>query len=116
MQSMWDGVDYLLIDELSMIGCEMLQKVSRALTEAKGVTTAFGGVNMIFAGDFAQLPPIGDTRLYKDINTASIAAAATNRAQGKTLGRLLWLSVETVVMLHETMRQSGDANAVFVDR
>jgi hypothetical protein len=115
LASMWDGVDYLLIDELSMIGCEMLHKVSRALTEAKGLTTAFGGVNMIFAGDFAQLPPIGDTRLYKDINTASVAAAATNRAQGKTLGRLLWLSVETVVMLHETMHQAGDANAGFVD-
>ena len=115
LTAMWDGVDYLLIDEVSMIGCEMLQKVSRALTEAKGNTTAFGGVNMIFGGDFAQLPPIGDTRLYKDMNTASVVAAATNRAQGKTLGRLLWLSVETVVMLHETMRQSGDANARFVE-
>jgi hypothetical protein len=115
LTAMWDGVDYLLIDEVSMIGCEMLQKVSRALTEAKGNTTAFGGVNMIFAGDFAQLPPIGDTRLYKDVNTTSVASATTNRAQGKTLGRLLWLSVETVVMLHETMQQSGDANVRFVE-
>jgi hypothetical protein len=115
LTAMWDGVDYLLIDEVSMIGCEMLQKVSRALTEAKGNTTAFGGVNMIFGGDFAQLLPIGDTCLYKDMNTASVSAAVTNRGQGKTLGRLLWLSVETVVILHETMRQSGDANARFVE-
>ena len=114
LAAMWDGVDYLLIDELSMIGCELLHKVSRALTEAKGSTTAFGGVHVILAGDFAQLPPIGDTRLYKDVNTSAVAATS-NRAQGKTLGRLLWLSFETVVMLHETMRQAGDANAGFVD-
>ena len=112
---MWEGVDYLFVDEVSMIGCEMLHKISRGLTDAKGCTTAFGGVNMIFAGDFAQLPPIGDTRLYKDVNTASVTTAATNRGQSKALGRLLWLSVETVVMLDESMRQSGSGNAGFVD-
>jgi len=115
LSAMWEGVDYLFVDELSMIGCEMLHNVSRALTEAKGSTAAFGGVNVILAGDFAQLPPIGDTRLYKDINTSSLAAAATNRAQGKVLGRLLWLSFETVVILHEAMRQSGSENTPFVN-
>ena len=111
---MWEGVDYLFVDEVSMIGCEMLHAVSAALTEAKGNTAAFGGVNVIFAGDFAQLPPIGDVRLYKDVDTTKSAMSATNRAQAKVLGRLLWLSVETVVILHETMRQAGCANADFV--
>ena len=115
LAAMWEGVNYLFIDEVSMIGCEMLHNISRALTEAKGSTTAFGGVNVIFAGDFAQLAPIGDTWLYKDINTSSFAAGASNRAQGKVLGRLLWLSIKTVVILHETMRQSGSCNAAFVD-
>lgn len=115
LSAMWDGVDYLFIDELSMLGCEMLHNISRALTEAKGTTDAFGGVNIILAGDFAQLPPIGDTRLYKDINTSCLEAASTNRAQGKILGRLLWLSFETIVFLHETMRQSGEENAEFVE-
>ena len=31
------------------------------------------------------------------------------------LGRLLWLSIETVVILHETMHQAGSSNAGFVD-
>ena len=114
LSAMWEGVDYLFVDEVSMIGCEMMHKISRALTEAKGSTTAFGGVNVIFAGDFAQLPPIGDTRRYKDINTTSLSASATNHTQGKILGRLLWLSVETVVILHETMREAGVGNANFV--
>jgi len=70
LAAMWEGVDYLFIDEVSMIGCKMLHNVSGALTEAKGKTTTFGGVSIIFAGDFAQLPPIGDVRLYKNIDTA----------------------------------------------
>ena len=31
------------------------------------------------------------------------------------LGRLLWISVDRVVILHELMRQSGRTNAGFVD-
>jgi hypothetical protein len=115
LSAMWEGVDYLFVDEVSMIGCEMLHNISRALTEAKGKTSVFGGVSVIMAGDFAQLPPIGDTRLYKDVNTTSLTAASTNRAQGKILGRLLWLSFETVVFLQETMRQNGCENVEFVD-
>ena len=114
LAAMWDGVDYLFVDEVSMIGCEMLHTISAALTEAKGNTAAFGGVNIIFAGDFAQLPPIGDVRLYKDVDTTRATMGSSNRAQAKVLGRLLWLSVETVVILHETMRQAGSNNAEFV--
>ena len=115
LAAMWDGVDYLFVDELSTLGCELLYNISRSLTEAKGTTKAFGGMNAILAGDFAQLPPIGDVRLYKDVNTGSMTASTTNKGQGKILGRLLWLSFETVVLLHETMRQSGDDNAGFVE-
>ena len=115
LAAMWDGVDYLFIDEVSMIGCEFLHNISVSLTEAKGRTAAFGGVNVIFAGDFAQLPPIGDMHLYKDIDTRKATMGSTIRAQAKVLGRLLWLLVDTVVILHETMRQSGSGNTPFVD-
>jgi len=33
----------------------------------------------------------------------------------KILGKLLWLTVETVVILHESMRQAGSQNTRFVD-
>ena len=112
LAAMWDRVDYLFVDEVFMIGCGMLHNISLALTEAKGNTKVFGGINVILAGDFAQLPPIGDCRLYKDINTSLLAAGATNRAQGKVLGQL---SFETVMILQETMRQSGDENARFME-
>ena len=34
--AMWEGVDYLFIDEVLMIRCEMLHNISCALTEARG--------------------------------------------------------------------------------
>lgn len=109
--AMWEGVDYLIIDEVSMIGCRFLLRISEALTEAKQSTSAFGGINVIFAGDFAQLPPVGKNRLFAHINTANVN---TKKGQENVFGKLLWLSVKTVVILTEVWRQAGPENQTFV--
>jgi hypothetical protein len=62
-------VDYLFVDEVSAVVCEMLHNLSIVLTEAKGIAAAFSGVIVVFAGGFSQLPPIGDVRLYKNVDT-----------------------------------------------
>lgn len=113
LMAMWEGVDYLFIDEISMIGCKMLYKISEALIEAKGNTAPFGGINIIVAGDFAQLPPVGETRLSASINTLQ-TQRATNKGQENVNGKLLWLSFQTVVILKECMRQTGPENAALV--
>jgi hypothetical protein len=105
--AMWEGVDYLFIDEVSMIGCNLLLQISEALTTAKGDTSVFGGINIIFAGDFAQLPPVGQNRLFGHIKTAEVAS---KHGQNSILGKLLWLSVKTVVLLTEIKRQTGKEN------
>ena len=51
--AMWQGVDYLFIDEVSMIGCKLLLQINEALRIAKENDRPFGGINIIFAGDFA---------------------------------------------------------------
>lgn len=112
--AMWEGVDYLFIDEVSMIGCSFLLKISEALTEAKQSTKAFGGINIIFAGDFAQLPPVGETRLFSHIDTRK-KRVGTKRGQDDVFGKLLWLSVKVVVILTEVMRQSGPENERFTE-
>ena len=72
LQTMWEGVDFLFNDEVSMIGCKLLYQISEALIKAKGNNSPFGGINIIFAGDFAQLPPVGETRLSAKIDTSHI--------------------------------------------
>ena len=98
--AMWEGVDYLFIDEVSMIGCWFLLRISKALTEAKESTASFGGINIIFAGDFAQLPPVCETRLFAHIDTAK---SGSKCGQDDVMGKLLWLSVKVVVILTEVM-------------
>jgi hypothetical protein len=109
--AMWEGVDYLFVDEVSMIGCKLLLKISEALNDAKQNESPFGGLNIIFAGDFSQLPPVGETRLFAHINTHDIK---TTQGQQNIFGKLLWLSVKTVVILTEVMRQQGTENITFV--
>lgn len=67
---------------------------------------AFGGVNMIFAGDFALLPPFGKGHsLYS--HTAGTVIHHTNSYKDQTvsMGKALWHQVTTVVILRENMRQ-----------
>ncbi|KAJ7055708.1 hypothetical protein C8F01DRAFT_961494, partial [Mycena amicta] len=89
-----------------MVGCSLLVQISEALMAAKGNSTIFGGVNVIFAGDFAQLPPVGMKSLYSKINTKS-SAASGKKGQETITGKLLWLSVKTVVTLKRVERVRG---------
>ncbi|KAF9037308.1 hypothetical protein BDZ89DRAFT_902776, partial [Hymenopellis radicata] len=93
-----------------MIGCKFLLTIARALNEAKESPALFGGINVIFAGDFAQLPPVGDTNLYRRLRDDYRA----DTKEKLLLGKLLWYSVDTVITLHEAMRQRGDSNDVFL--
>lgn len=60
----WVGMDFLLVNEVSVIGCKMLVSIHEALCIAKGNDMPFGDMNVVFAGDFAQLPPVGQRSLY----------------------------------------------------
>ncbi|MDD5050647.1 MAG: PIF1 family DEAD/DEAH box helicase [Candidatus Pacebacteria bacterium] len=48
----------LVIDEVSMLSPETLSMVDVVCREVKGNTDAFGGMQVIFVGDFFQLPPV----------------------------------------------------------
>lgn len=48
----------LIIDEVSMMNAELLDKVSEFLEIIRGVPRPFGGVQVVLCGDFCQLPPV----------------------------------------------------------
>lgn len=57
----WRTVDILVIDEVSMMSqkiFEILEKLGRITR--KNHTRAFGGIQVIFCGDFFQLPPVSN--------------------------------------------------------
>lgn len=66
----FDDTVMVIIDEISFMGCKQLKKLNDHMnTKCNArITAAFGNKQMLFAGDFGQLPPVGDHPLYKDGN------------------------------------------------
>jgi hypothetical protein len=59
VKSRLEGVQYIFIDEVSMLSCRDMYLISARLARVmNNLDTPFGGMNMMFAGDFAQLPPV----------------------------------------------------------
>jgi hypothetical protein len=60
----WEGVEYLIIDEMSMVGRRSLGQIDDLLRQARNNNLPFGGINIILVGDHGQLPPVKDHRCY----------------------------------------------------
>ncbi|KAJ7315245.1 hypothetical protein DFH08DRAFT_715897, partial [Mycena albidolilacea] len=69
----------------------------------------FGGMNVIFAGDFAQLPPVSAKALYSPDSTVSpiIQGKMSILDQKNTIGKIIWQQITTVVVLKQNMRQTA---------
>ncbi len=57
--------DIIIIDEISMVGSSLLELIDFILRKASGYDEPFGGVQIIFTGDFLQLPPINDSFAFQ---------------------------------------------------
>lgn len=51
-------LDLLLVDEVSMVRADLVDSMDAALRAARGADAPFGDVQVIFFGDFLQLPPV----------------------------------------------------------
>lgn len=95
-----DSVKVLVIDEISMLHRNQLDLVNTVLKFFKGNELAFGGIQVIFSGDFFQLPPIGNEEETSRQKFAFMSDA--------------WLEAEPVICyLTEQHRQSeNDLNTI----
>lgn len=92
-RNMFVGVKCVIIDEVSMIGSDVLHKINLRLQEITGAhDQPFGGMNVFFCGDFRQLPPVNATPVYR---------APRNMIGGAAL----WQSLNYYT-LQQVMRQS----------
>ena len=93
----WKDRQYLIIDEVSMMDCKMLVNLNTNLKEATSqYDDYFGGINIIFMGDFLQLATVSHLDVYVD------------KPSEWEDGHRLWRSINLVVLLTEQMRQSDD--------
>lgn len=94
-------IKHLIIDEVSMVRCDMLDYIDRLMRHAKGYDKPFGGAQLIIVGDFFQLPPV---------------ARGQDKAQLKNAGYASEFAFDSrvfkdnfkVMELTEVLRQKGD--------
>lgn len=51
-------IDTIIIDEVSMVRCDMVDIIDRMLRRHRNNSHPFGGVQVVFVGDLFQLPPV----------------------------------------------------------
>jgi|26BtaG_2_1085354.scaffolds.fasta_scaffold00160_18 predicted DNA-binding protein YlxM (UPF0122 family)/uncharacterized protein YxeA len=97
-----ENTKVLVVDEVSMLHRNQLDSVNRVLKFFKEDEKAFGGIQVIFSGDFYQLPPIGNDEESSRQKFAFMSDA--------------WLDADpTICYLTEQHRQSNNALNVILN-
>ena len=109
LEKEWRSVEYLLIDEMSMVGLTLLAKLNRIICAAKHVDpqVPFGGVNVIFFGDYLQYRPVYDAPLHTDFSLSSKRKSGklpSEKEIQQQVARSLILQINCIVKLTQQMR------------
>lgn len=97
------ATDILIVDEISMVPAWMLEELDSRMKLAKrNSKKPFGGVQVIFLGDFMQLPPVPDrgrsdeengfcygTKVWNDANVTNVYLDRLYRTEDKELKTVL---------------------------
>ena len=60
-KALWKGTDILVVDEVSMLSLKLFNLLNAIGKAVRNNQKPFGGIQLIFSGDFFQLPPVGDS-------------------------------------------------------
>lgn len=99
----WLDTKVLIIDEISMVSGELLNKFNEMAKIVRKNDLPFGGIQVVACGDFYQLPPIAD-RLNPDGSEKTNAPSAVFAFECEAWDEI----IEKTIMLKEIFRQKGD--------
>ncbi|CAF3356291.1 unnamed protein product [Rotaria socialis] len=103
LENEWRHMKYLIIDEISIVGLSLLARLNRIVKTAKHINmdAPFGGVNMIFFGDYLQYSPVLDKPLY---HTHALAQQYNERQIEMQCAQKIISQINCVVELNQQMR------------
>ena len=95
------SLQLLIIDEVSMVGSNMLLEIHKRLQEIKGASAdeTFGGVSVLAVGDLYQLPPVCQPHLFDLVSDPYVKLHKTGS---------LWKDEFVLFELDQIMRQKDD--------
>ena len=103
-------VEYIIIDEYSMLSADMVAKISFRCQEAKGNNSSFGGMSVIMVGDLGQLLPVGGQCMYnKDKCIKQLDAAGYGEFQ------IFKDAVELKIVVRQSNENNDPLQAQFMD-
>ena len=112
-RELWYNLRVLIIDEISMLPAEFLDYLSYEICQIRKTpsTVPFGGIQLIFCGDFLQLPPIPrpiqDIRKLAELN---VDQSTLYNARGFAFQSNVWKNAHlAVVELAHNYRQADAA-------
>ena len=75
MQQSLADMEYLIIDEMSMVGRKIFGQVDKRLRQVfpHHADLLFGGCSCLLFGDFGQLPPVMDLPLYTTTSCSALS-------------------------------------------
>ena len=98
LQDTLNGIEYIVIDEYSMLGQITFGWIDRRCRHATGFyDKLFGGKSLILFGDPGQLPPVGDKPLFHSQPSNEIGQQ----------GYIAYMMFDKVIKLTENQRVSG---------
>ncbi|KHO00508.1 ATP-dependent DNA helicase PIF1 [Metarhizium album ARSEF 1941] len=105
LQKKLKDIQYLIIDEKSMLGLRQLSWIDDRLREAFPHRNEefFGGLNILLVGDFFQLPPVLQKPLYYDKEVKGV----------EIKGRNAYMRFDKSIFLSAVQGQCGDDQAAF---
>lgn len=91
------NIKVLIIDEISMVGSDMLLTVHRRLCDVMGNHQPFGGISILAVGDLLQLPPVAQKPVFSCPSDEMAAIYGS-----------VWQHFQ-IAELHEIQRQKNDS-------
>ena len=121
LEKEWRSVEYLLIDEMSMVGLTLLAKLNRIICSVKHVDpqVPFGGVNVIFFGDYLQYRRVYESPLHTDFSLPSKKKQnklSSEKEIQQRVARSLILQMNCVVKLTQQMQTEDLRYLQLLDR
>jgi ATP-dependent DNA helicase PIF1 len=95
----WLCTDLLIIDEVSMMTAELLDKLNEIGKKVRSNKKPFGGIQVLLVGDFFQLPPVNksdeetkfafESDAWKELITSCIELTEIQRQKDEVFQRVL---------------------------
>ena len=86
----FQNLKVLIIDEVSLLGSDMLYKIHLRLNEVLGGNFSFGGIAVILVGDLLQLAPVKASYIFDKPRNPHFAAYHDVNP--------LWMSFESMIL------------------